>query len=191
MQNATVVEAGILEGWVWLHASVGSRNAGRLGLAAPETRASRLHVTKDTRNNRCLPNWQVSNFDMKIVVFQVLQQDSSPHRFLTVATGFSLWGIRDAVDERASHIYSPSAGTSCPSSPSSSVSKREGWNSWRYYENSKWQDGDIEVSCSNCNDMVLFTESVDSVHSSYQSLVQTGVQICVLHKPFLHENHRH
>ena len=113
---------------------------------------------------------------MKIVVFQVLQQDSSPHRFLTVATGKTSWGIRPAVDERSSYIHSASAGTSCPSSSSSSVSKREGWNSWRYYENSKWQDGDIEVSCSNCNDMVLFTESVDSVHSSYQSLVQTGAK---------------
>ena len=128
---------------------------------------------------------------MKIVVFQVFQQDSSPHRFLTVASGKTDWGIRDAADNRVSYIDSASAGTSCPSSPSSSVSKRYGWNSWRYYENNKWQDGDIEVSCSNCNDMVLFTESVDSVHSSYQSLVQSGIEMCIIKKNFLYETHWH
>ena len=119
----------------------------------------------------------VINQKMKIVVFQVFQQDSSPHRFLTVATGKTSWAIRSAADNKASYVHSASAGTSCPSSSSSSVSKREGWNSWRYYDNNKWQDGDIEVSCSNCNDMVLVTENVDSVHSSYQSLVQTGANV--------------
>ena len=121
--------------------------------------------------------FQVPSKYFKICLLQVLRQESSPHKYLTVATGDSTWGIRSSVDSPSSVIHSASAGTACPSSPSESVSERYGWSSWRYYGNGGWHNGEIEVSCSNCDDIVLYTENVDSLRSSYQSLLQPGMRL--------------
>ena len=122
---------------------------------------------------------------LKICLLQVFRQESSPHQYLTVAPGGSYWGIRSSVESASSVIHSASAGTACPSSPSESVSKRRGWNSWRYYtkgpwyspSSGGWHNGEIEVSCANCDDIVLHTENVDSLRSSYQSSLQPGTRL--------------
>ena len=114
---------------------------------------------------------------LNIPVVQVLRQESSPHKYLTVALGDSTWGIRSSVDTPLVSIHSASAGTACPSNPSESVSKRSGWNSWRFHDGSGWRNGEIEVSCSNCDDIVLHTENVDSLRSSHQSLLPPGIRL--------------
>ena len=92
-------------------------------------------------------------------MFQVLQQESSPHYYLTVGSGKTTWGVHDTVDTIASKIGSASAGTACPASPSDSISKRKGRNSWQYYTNTDdvstmpngWHSGNIIVSCETAN----------------------------------------
>jgi len=108
----------------------------------------------------------------------VFRQESYPHMYLFVATGELSWGIRATVGTTAQlWISGASAGTSCPSSPSVSVNKHRGLTSWRYFDFDLevegwqiWHDGAIEVRCSNCDDIVLYTENVDSLRSSNQSL---------------------
>ena len=121
--------------------------------------------------------FQVPSKCFKICLLQVLRQESSPHKYLTVATGDPTWGIRSSVDSASSVIHSASAGTACPSSPSESVSERYGWNSWRFYDGSGWHNGEIEVSCSNCDDIVLHAQNVDSLRSSQQSLLPSGIRL--------------
>jgi len=82
---------------------------------------------------------------------QVWKQESSPHRFLTVQTGFSHWGISNTVKDRSVYIASASAATSCPASPSNSKNKRLGLMDWRYVKNKRWFTGNIIVTCETPN----------------------------------------
>ena len=83
-------------------------------------------------------------------MFQVLQQESSPHFYLTVTSGKTNWSIKDTVEAGDGKIQSASAGTACPASPSNSVDKSLGQNSWQY-DNSPWLNGNIIVSCETPN----------------------------------------
>ena len=80
-------------------------------------------------------------------MFQVLQQETSPHLYLSVGSGESSWTIRESIEVTGAHIESASAGTTCPASPSNSVSKRMGLNSWEYSNSAVWHSGNITVSC--------------------------------------------
>jgi len=83
-------------------------------------------------------------------VFQL--QHATRKRYITVATGITNWGIRDALDDKQ-YIKSPSAGSSCPASSAAAVSERMGWNSWRYYHDGSWHEAgdDITVTCETPN----------------------------------------
>ena len=84
---------------------------------------------------------------------QVLQlQHATRKRYITVATGITNWGIRDALDDKQ-YIKSPSAGSTCPASSAADVSERMGWNSWRYYHDGSWHEAgdDITVTCETPN----------------------------------------
>ena len=80
-------------------------------------------------------------------MFQVLQQETSPHFYLSVGSGESCWSIKDSIEVTVGKIASASAGTTCPASPSNSVSKRMGLNSWEYSNSAVWHSGNITVSC--------------------------------------------
>ena len=116
--------------------------------------------------------------------WELLLQPPLP-KYLFVATGELSWGIRATVGTTAQlWISGASAGTSCPSSPSVSVNKQLGLTSWRYFDFDLevegwqiWHDGAIEVRRSNCDDIVLYTENVDSLRSSNQSLRPPGKRL--------------
>jgi len=82
---------------------------------------------------------------------QVLQQESSPHLYFAVRSGSTTWSIADHIEKPSGKISSASAGTTCPASPSASVSKRLGWNSWHYAHLLNWHAGNITVSCETTN----------------------------------------
>ena len=78
----------------------------------------------------------------------MLQKVSPPYHYLNIATGDSYWGIRSHVDSSGSSIHSASAGTNDPTSPLASVNQHRGWDSWRFYQNKKWHNGEVNVSCT-------------------------------------------
>ena len=86
--------------------------------------------------------------------YQVLQlQHPTRKRFFVVPTGRVAWGIVKSLDNTAGHIWSASAGSSCPASPAAAVSKRLNWNSWQYAENGSLHEAgtDIAVTCETPN----------------------------------------
>ena len=84
-------------------------------------------------------------------MIQVLQQESAPHYYLKTTTGSTTWAINSIIEDTASKIQAGSAGTACPTSPSSSVNKRFGQNNWQYSDNNGWHDGEIVVTCETPN----------------------------------------
>ena len=109
-------------------------------------------------------------------VKKIIKDQGWRHHNLTVATGSSTWGIHSSIDTTRSFISSASAGTSCPTSPSASISKKNGRTSWKYAHNG-WHDGNILVSCSNCDDIFLHAEHTDSLRPSYQTLPRPGIYL--------------
>ena len=80
-------------------------------------------------------------------------QHASREKYLTVPTGSTTWGVRDLVDTTQAHIASASAGSSGPASTAAAVSKRLGWNSWRYGKGGTWHEAghDMTVTCETPN----------------------------------------
>ena len=68
-------------------------------------------------------------------------------------TGRVSWAIVNSLDDTAGHIWSASAGSSCPASAAAAVSKRLNWNSWQFAENGYWHEAgtDIAVTCETPN----------------------------------------
>ena len=86
--------------------------------------------------------------------YQVLQlQHPTRKRFLVVPTGRVSWAIVNSLDDTAGHIWSASAGSSCPASAAAAVSKRLNWNSWQFAENGSLHEAgtDIALACETPN----------------------------------------
>ena len=66
-------------------------------------------------------------------------------RFLIVAEGSTVWGIKRSTTDSGSYILSGRA-TNSPASPEAGPSVRDGVTRWRYANNG-FKEGDISVTC--------------------------------------------
>ena len=71
--------------------------------------------------------------------------DGEP-RFLLVPEKWCGWNITSSTTDKVAFIES-ARSTNSPAAPEAGPSVRLGWTGWRYYNDGKFVEGDISVTC--------------------------------------------
>ena len=89
---------------------------------------------------------EVGKWSMGHPVFKKVEGAS---RFLFVPGGKTAWSIRESTTLRYNIRTFMTSGkaTNSPSSPEAGASARLGFSRWQYWDDGKWNEGFINVTC--------------------------------------------